>query len=179
MMFLAEQAPKHNVMVEVGTWKGRSCSILCERSKPGAKVFAVDTWRGSHDEAATLHKQGRDDRAGLMIEMLENLRPWINSGKLEIIPFDSATVSSVWGRLFPNPVIDFIWIDSDHRTESVRKEIRQWLPLMRPGGMMSGHDGKWESVQAALNLELPGWQTSLDPNDHAWFYAVPDAAPSQ
>ena len=39
-----------------------------------------------------------------------------------------------------NQVFDFVFIDGDHRYESVRRDIQAWLPKVRPGGIMGGHD---------------------------------------
>jgi predicted O-methyltransferase YrrM len=36
--------------------------------------------------------------------------------------------------------IDYIYIDGDHRYESVRKDLINWWPKLKPGGVIGGHD---------------------------------------
>jgi predicted O-methyltransferase YrrM len=36
--------------------------------------------------------------------------------------------------------IDFLFIDGDHSYAAVAQDISLWLPLMNPGGVISGHD---------------------------------------
>ena len=54
--------------------------------------------------------------------------------------------------------IDFLFIDGDHRTESVVLDLQGWVPKVRPGGLVAGHDidGKHgTAVQKALQLYCP------------------------
>jgi len=36
--------------------------------------------------------------------------------------------------------LDFVWIDGDHSYEAVVQDITAWLPKVKPGGWMGGHD---------------------------------------
>lgn len=45
---------------------------------------------------------------------------------------------------------DFVFVDASHVTADVVADIRAWTPLVRPGGMMLGHDADWPAIQAAL-----------------------------
>lgn len=55
--------------------------------------------------------------------------------------------SSIWrttsdeaaGRL-PPACLDFVYIDARHDEESVRNDLEQWFPKVRPGGVIAGHD---------------------------------------
>lgn len=167
MRWIARQAPKYQRIVEVGTWKGRSCAIWCEFSAPDAKVWAVDHFHGSYQEAASLHNQAVVDRGGLMIETLTNLKPWVNSGKLDFLVMDSLQAAASWPIIVGGQV-DCVWIDGSHQTEAVLADIAAWLPRIRPGGLICGHDVGWASVQAALNQSLPGWTEE----DGAWWKVV-------
>jgi hypothetical protein len=41
---------------------------------------------------------------------------------------------------FTDGYFDFVYIDADHSYESVLTDIRAWLPKVRDGGMIAGHD---------------------------------------
>jgi hypothetical protein len=36
--------------------------------------------------------------------------------------------------------IDFVWIDGNHDYEAVIDDINSWLPKLKPGAWMGGHD---------------------------------------
>lgn len=49
---------------------------------------------------------------------------------------DSVTAARGFeGRLF-----DFVFIDADHSYEGVMRDLRVWLPLVKAGGWIGGHD---------------------------------------
>lgn len=43
-------------------------------------------------------------------------------------------------KLFPKQYFDLVFIDGDSSYESTMEDIRTWLPLVKDGGIMSGHD---------------------------------------
>ena len=54
--------------------------------------------------------------------------------------------------------MDFVFIDADHRYESVKADIRAWVPKLRPGGMLSGHDIDYPSVLRAVSELVPNFK---------------------
>jgi len=40
----------------------------------------------------------------------------------------------------PDGSLDFAFIDGDHSREGVERDIRAWLPKVRQGGIIGGHD---------------------------------------
>lgn len=53
--------------------------------------------------------------------------------------------------------LDFVFIDADHRTESVLEDIDNWSPKVRFGGYLIGDDLTWPSVQRALEQSGLEW----------------------
>lgn len=53
-----------------------------------------------------------------------------------VLQCDSATGA----ECYENQSLDFVFIDADHRYEAVRRDIAAWLPKVKPGGIISGHD---------------------------------------
>jgi hypothetical protein len=41
---------------------------------------------------------------------------------------------------FEDASLDLVFLDADHEIESVRKDIAAWLPKVRRGGVLAGHD---------------------------------------
>lgn len=54
--------------------------------------------------------------------------------------------------------LDFVFIDADHSTEAVKKDISAWWRKIKPGGMLCGDDAQRHTVVAALNQCVPGWR---------------------
>lgn len=48
--------------------------------------------------------------------------------------------SAVSASIFEDRYFDFVFIDADHREESVKKDILAWLPKVKKGGIIAGHD---------------------------------------
>lgn len=62
--------------------------------------------------------------------------------------------------------LDFVWIDGDHSTAACTADIAAWLPALKPGGWILGHDINWPTVKAAVDAALPGY---LVGPDSVWF----------
>jgi predicted O-methyltransferase YrrM len=60
--------------------------------------------------------------------------------------------------------IDMVFIDGDHRYETVVKDIKKAFELLKPGGLICGHDydhPNWPGVKQAVdeyvgNVEIEG-----------------------
>lgn len=66
----------------------------------------------------------------------------------------------------PNESVDMVYIDGDHEMESAIKDIRNYTPKVKPGGVISGHDINSEKVRRAVDAELgTGYEMY---NDFSW-----------
>jgi len=58
--------------------------------------------------------------------------------------------------------LDFVYIDACHQYESVIEDIRTWLPKVRKGGLLAGHDfcDVWPGVVQAVidSAATYGWK---------------------
>ena len=159
----AEEATDASVIVEVGSWVGRSISYLgvelINRNK-APKVYAVDTWMGSHEHRD--HAILKNDE--LYNTFIKNIAPL---GKLVIpLRMDSLTAAST----FQNSSIDFLFLDASHEYEDVKRDIEAWYPKIKSGGIFSGHDveGDWPGVNRAIN-ECPEMLGHIIPPPGKWF----------
>jgi len=58
--------------------------------------------------------------------------------KLKALRLKSAEAA----ELFPEQYFDLVFIDADHSYDAIKEDIRLWKPLVRKGGILSGHDYK-------------------------------------
>src|SRR5215472_7060448 len=123
-------ALKPELLVELGTQYGESYFGLCqavEERSLSTRCYAVDTWRG-------------DEHAGFYSDAVYNEVDAYNRAhygsfsQLLRMTFDEATAQ------FTDTSIDLLHIDGLHTYEAVAHDFFQWLPKVRPGGVILLHD---------------------------------------
>ena len=126
--------------VEIGSWKGRSSAYMAveiKNSGKNIKFDCVDTWNGDSnhkDPNSVWYDPILKETDGLYIEFLKNIKPV----KDLINPIRATSVSA--SRLYDDESLDFVFIDGDHSYESVKDDINHWLPKVKIGGVIAGHD---------------------------------------
>ena len=45
-----------------------------------------------------------------------------------------------WGHEYTDGSLDFAFLDGDHSHEGLKKDIAAWLPKVKKGGIIAGHD---------------------------------------
>ena len=133
------------IFVEVGCWEGKSSSFMADKIKNSGrniKFYAVDIWQDYMQEGM-LWKANMDK----FLKNTEPLKDYIN-----VIKGDSKEAI----KRFEDGTVSFVFIDGNHQYEFVKDDIECWLPKMKKGGMLAGHDTQFEGVTRAINELLPG-----------------------
>jgi hypothetical protein len=128
---IIESVPEGGHIVEVGAWKGASTSYLAvEAQHKKMRIDVVDTWVGSEE-----HKEMNEIiENSLFGTFIDNMRPLINL----INPIRTDSVSA--SKMYSDESLDAIFIDADHGYESVKADILAWMPKVKTGGILAGHD---------------------------------------
>lgn len=121
-----------NTGVEVGVERGLYSEIILQRH-PGAKLFCVDPWK-SHRGYRDHTSQNKLDR--FYEEAKERLGQF--NGRATIIRGMSLDVV----HRFQTNQLDFVYIDGNHTFDYVMRDIIEWSPKVRSGGIVAGHDFK-------------------------------------
>ena len=152
------------VIAEIGVAKGKNMREILGRS-PSADViteyWAVDPWWESPKYAIS-----GDALCILIYEFMLQFPP------LKLIRLPSPEAAAI----FPDGYFDLVYIDAYHYYEAVCMDITAWLPKVRPGGLLAGHDYNQEPVRKAVNDLLPSAYAPAPPpeNHKVWFSEVPD-----
>jgi len=140
--------------VEIGSWRGRSAAYMAVEiinSRKSIRFDCVDTWEGSaehRDETSPFFvREILEDPHYLYNEFVKNTAPAAHM--IRAIRQTSLEAS----RLYLDRSLDFVFIDAAHDYESVRDDIRTWLPKVKRGGVIAGDDYSehWKGVQRAVN----------------------------
>ena len=113
------------VIVEIGSWKGKSTIVLARGSRAGngVPVYAVDP----HADYRFGEFQANVERAGIG----DLVRP--------IRSFSQAAADD-----FDEP-IELLFVDGSHEEALVREDVEKWLPKVVEGGFVAFHDTTWHA----------------------------------
>lgn len=135
------------VVVEIGSWKGKSTIWLANGSLAvkGGKVYAIDPHVGGPDQEMIGLRDVRTEA-----EFRDNLRKaGVESAVVSIVK-PSMEVLKAWDK-----PIGLLWIDGDHRYESVRDDFFGWEPHVGEGGLIALHDTySWEGVRRFVDEDI-------------------------
>jgi predicted O-methyltransferase YrrM len=133
------------IWVEVGSWAGRSLVSVGLSLARGSQLVAVDRFSGCPgmtDEHTQIAKRS-------LLEVVEYLR--FNADDVHVQFLEMASVDAA--AMFLDETCDVVFLDGDHDTDSVSSDIAAWLPKVKTGGILCGHD---PTVLAAV-VPVFGW----------------------
>lgn len=131
---------------------------------PDLMLYGIDQWKQLEpsQEPGAEHYRGHDMK---LCEKSARIVEALFPGRFRIVKGDSAAMASN----FQHASLDFAFIDAAHTTEETTRNIFAWMPKIRPGGMLTGHDWNWPSVEKALNDCLPNWNRC---EEAVWTYQI-------
>lgn len=136
------------LFVEIGVWYGRSAAYMATEIYNSNKQITLD--------------------------IIDNFKKSpIEDVKKNLAIFDFVNViqgdSSGSAKMYYDNSIDFIFIDADHSESGVTRDIKAWLPKLKKGGVMAGHDygnPRYSGVKKAVDSLLNVKQVSKQ----CWYY---------
>ena len=158
--------------VELGVQRAHYSNHLLE-TWPGKKLYSIDPWeRQEHyRDIANVSDNEHELRYNESIQRLSK-----HGGRSEVIR--DYSINAV--KRFEDNSLDFVYLDARHAYEYVKEDIQLWLPKVKPGGILAGHDyvdgdigGCDFGVKTAVH-ELLGEEhitsTTRDGPFLSWFY---------
>lgn len=153
LAYCAEQALHGSNGVELGTYLGRSAKVMLD-ANPQLHLWCVDTF----------------ETAGVQHTARHFLAKEIAESRCELIVGNSERAAGMLQHMAGK--LDFVWVDDGHATEDVKRDIRCFLPLLRSGGILFGHDFDVPHNDVALGViaSLPRYDI---PVPRLWSYVKP------
>lgn len=139
----AKYGSGNGVIVEIGSFKGKSTIWLASASKKAGRelVYAIDTHLGSPEHqpgrecAFHMPSEGTTEQVFRTNIINADVADWVNP-----IITTSIQASHSW-----NLPIRLLFIDADHTYESVRNDFLTWEKHVVPNGLVAFHDvDKWD-----------------------------------
>lgn len=130
-----------DIGAEVGVHTGMMTSMLL-RGCPQLKLYAVDNWWAVPPKPTDPEKLKNWVDVGLAgrnpardrSRFKERTAPY--KDRLTVLYGDSVEMAT---RVEDNS-LDFVFIDADHRYESVIADLKAWVPKVKDDGIVCGHD---------------------------------------
>jgi len=147
------------IMLEIGVHRAIVAEHLLSRI-PHLQYVGVDPymppWHDHIYEEALSRLQPYGHRARILRQ--ESSLAWNSSGDIASIGLES---------------LDLLFVDGDHSFESALKDVQSWSRLVRPGGIVAGHDflnpGRHGVADAVLRLRGPEDEVNLASDYTFWW----------
>lgn len=149
---IVENAADTAHFVEVGALLGRSTCYLAELiqfSQKRIRLDVVDTWVNLPPDP-TFHAAVREAAGDPYKMFLLNMERFGVAQFVRPIRLESTEAA----QMYRDSSLDFVFLDADHSFQAVCRDIEEWAPKVKPGGVLAGHDYGMPEVQRAVQERL-------------------------
>lgn len=133
---------KFKTGAEVGVERGIYSEQLCQ-GDPGVKLYCIDPWE-IYSECSEYNNQHRLDE-------------YYNQAKIRLAPYKCEFIKKYSldaVKDFSPDSLDFVYIDANHRFDYVMSDIIQWSKIVKPDGIVSGHDYAAGNVSHTIKYDV-------------------------
>lgn len=149
--------PADGLVVEIGSFRGRSAIVLALAAPPSARIVCIDPHAGSDrgpQEIAADAALGESDTAAFAANLAA-------AGVADRVAHVRAFSDAPEAFAAAGGPVDLLYVDGAHRYAPALADLRDWGARVRPGGTMLVHD-TFSSVGVTLATlrtlaASPGW----------------------
>jgi hypothetical protein len=164
---------KEIVGAEIGVWVGSTAQKVLE-ARPLVMHIMIDSWKtpepgssyAKSDDSIARQKQAYFD------ECYEKTKDAVRIFKERAVILRQTSFNA--SQTIQDKSLDYVFIDAEHTYEGVSADIKLWLPKVKPGGWIGGHDygnlPRFPGVQKAVDEAFPEG-VELD-GDCTWFKRI-------
>jgi predicted O-methyltransferase YrrM len=160
-------------LVEIGVFGGRSLiaqALALQHNGKSGVIYGIDPWRveptlEGENEANRQWWSKNVDLEAIHRQCMNAV--WqLNLGMNAVI---IRSTSQEAAGLFPDDSIDVLNIDGNHSELASTRDVKVWLPKVKPGGFIWADDMDWPSTQAAKQLILGECDLLADKTNYCLF----------
>jgi len=135
---------------EIGVYKGNLSRMLLE-AMPKLTLYMIDRWQAySKDEMIANENSSMSLRDQKTFDMAYEKAKLIRDKYYErVFIFYGCSLNASF--FCKDNKLDFVFIDADHSYDAIINDIQVWLPKIKKGGYICGHDYHRESVKNAVH----------------------------
>lgn len=154
-----EEFRESRTHVEIGTYCGRSLFATCFGLDETAKIYAVD-----NESETPMGTEWTHGVRKLTFDRIEK------ESKQKVTYLSMNSIDAARWCYEKKISFDSVYIDADHNYAECLADIQAWSPLVKPGGLISGHDF-WPAhigVMDAVNEAFSG-NHKVAPGTRIWY----------
>ena len=154
-------------VAEIGVWRGNHAKTL-QNQLDMEKMYVIDPYDAykDYEESKSEVEKMRDAKK----TAYDKLEPYDNIEWVELYSHQAAQQI--------DDQLDYVYIDGNHKYEYVKRDIELFYELVKPGGIVAGHDfstgwpGVIQAVMEFSDEEEVEVNTELHGSD--WWFKKPD-----
>lgn len=133
---------------ELGVWYGETFKYLVNNC-PDLNLFGVDLYAPQpENEGPQKYLPGEDGHIWTHDKYYEDVSNFCQQSNGRATIYKGYTNDA--SQLVEDESLDFVFIDADHSFKGVDEDIAHWMPKVRKGGYVIGHDIHWPTVKDAV-----------------------------
>jgi cephalosporin hydroxylase len=168
-----DKAVGGEVIVEVGTFVGGNlCRVgeMIRHSGQNIKLYGIDNFHFVNISTQAINEVqlqfGEYDtrQDSFYDQLMKNITSVDLQSYIEIIDSDSIEAAAK----FENESIDLLFLDGSHSYPYTGKELKAWLPKVKIGGIVSGHDWPDSNIKKAVEENISSKVHAVSSNGAYW-----------
>lgn len=158
---------KYQRVAEVGVDAGTTSKLVLQHCPSITRYYMVDPWVPYTTGTAGCFLERSPERWDEVYQMAcDNVKGFSQVHVMRTPSLEAA-------KQFDLCSLDLVFIDGDHSYEAVMADIAAWQPLVRPGGVLAGHDyGTFGVTQAVRECFPNGEFTTTHPRGSTWLVRI-------
>jgi len=145
LLHLLKNRP-HAVGAEIGVHTGTTTGVLLNGLKTIQKYYAIDPWKSYKQYDGSIYRKPGNKKiktwGDAYQEYLKTISPFDC-----VITIKSTSVEAC--KKVYDKELDWVFIDANHEYEYIKENLKLWIPKVKKGGFVSGHDygNKWSGIK--------------------------------
>jgi len=135
---------------EVGIFEGTSTMEWLKRWKSGGTFFAIDPYIGTHSDGVMIQPTWTTLKFSTQADLFAQVGAKFRQNFASRVVQLRKTSDEINSQNIRKGSLDFCYIDGLHEYEPVLRDLEKFVPLVRSGGIVGGHDYSYGQVRVAL-----------------------------